>query len=96
MSFQSDLEADLESVFFTDFKHSAQVEGKSIEGYLHTSTHEFGALDSNQFIFETCSSSLPPMTRRMNVSVEDKSFIYISKDVKGDITFLILELSNNG
>lgn len=96
MSFQFDLEADLKSVFFTDFEHSAQIEGETIAGYLHTSTHEFGVLDSNQFIFEARSSSLPPLVRRMSVSVEGKSFIYISKDVKGDITYLILELSSNG
>lgn len=96
MSFQSDLAADLESVFFTDFKHSAEIEGETIAGYLHTSTHEFGVLDSNQFIFEVRSSALPPMTRRMSVRVEGKNYIYISKDVKADTTFLILELSSNG
>ncbi|GFD81011.1 hypothetical protein ACE414_10375 [Alteromonas macleodii] len=91
MSFQDDLAADMESVFFADFKHVAVISGVEVNGYLYTRAHEFGELDTNQVQFDTPKTSLPAIKRREPITVNGVKYLFVTKQESGEVTSLILE-----
>lgn len=91
MSFQDDLATDLESVFFSDFKHVAVISGVEVTGYLYTRAHEFGELDTNQVQFDIPKASLPNIKRREAITVNGVRYLFVTKQESGEVTSLILE-----
>jgi hypothetical protein len=92
MTLSSDLQDDLDNVFFADFNNTATIDGEQIAGYLQTNSHQFLDLDTNQSVFTGPASRLPTLSRQQIIEIDGSQYVYITARPSGSQQNWIVEL----
>jgi hypothetical protein len=91
MSLSSDLQADLENVFFGDFENTATVGGDQITGFLSQNSHQFLDLDTNQYVFSGPIHQFPSVKRETVLVIDGKKYLFITARPQGETQYWIVE-----
>ena len=91
MSFSSDLQADLNNVFFADFKNVATIGNVQVTGYLSVNNHQFLDLDTNQHVFSGPINQFPAMNRRQQLVIGGKNYVFITARPQGSQQNWVIE-----
>jgi hypothetical protein len=91
MSLSSDLNSDLENVFFGDFENKATVGRDQITGFLSQNSHQFLDLDTNQYVFSGPLSQFPSIKRETVVVIGGKNYLFITARPQGETQYWIIE-----
>ena len=91
MSFSSDLQDDLNNVFFADFQNTARIGNTQVTGYLSVNNHQFLDLDTNQHVFSGPLALFPAIKRSQVLVIGGKNYVFITARPQGDQQNWIIE-----
>ncbi|GBL02935.1 hypothetical protein [Glaciecola sp. KUL10] len=88
--FSDDLNTDLENVFFTDFKHSATIDGNEVVGYLDTNAYRWADIDSTQYIFIASQNITPQLERGQELNIQGQQYKYVRHYYQSQTTHIVV------